>query len=68
MPVLHLRDSPAPLADSCAYATSAQLCGLEDPLNMSSDSDTHEDLSPRGWCLLVRPLLTATTAASRNIR
>ena len=31
MPVLHLRDSPAPLADSCAYYTTP----LEDPLSMS---------------------------------
>ena len=68
MPVIHLRDSPAPLADLCAYATSAQLCDLEDPLNMSSDSDTHEVLAPRGWYLLVGLLLTATTAAFRNVR
>ena len=68
MLVLHLRDSPAPLADSCGYTTSVLLCDLEDALNMSSHSDSHEVLAHRGWYLLVGPLVTATTVAFRNIR
>jgi hypothetical protein len=69
MLVLHLRDAPAPLADSCAYTTLARLCDLEDPLSMSTDSDTHEVLARRGWYLLVGPLVSATTtAAFRCIR
>jgi hypothetical protein len=65
-------DSCAPSPQhSCASGRIScvlQHCRLEDPLTMSSDSDTHEVLAHRDWYLFVRTLITPTTAAFRNIR
>jgi len=41
---------------------------LKDPFTMSPDSDTHEVLAHRDWCLFVRTLVTVATATLRNIR